>query len=430
MGKVLVFITIFASVMLLACGAMSEPVPRESTDLGKSTTSANSVTSGQGTAGGFSVEGPAGEPGSQGPAGPAGPEGAFDFGEADGMDFSAAATPAPVPTAAPGQVPSPAMEDSGTAPSQIETAQRKVISTASISIQVDTVPDAVNQVRTIAESLGGFVEQLSSYGGSNQQQASLTIRVPQDQFFPALERLEGLGEVQNRNVGSQDVSEQYIDLQARLKSAQREEESLLSLLDKAQQVSEILTIERELTRVRSEIERLQGQLNFLERRVDLATISVSLFPPPEEVAQPPSGSLTIELSDVSSRVNDIKNLVSTLGGEVDRVSLSSRDGRERADITFRVFPKDFGQAIEFLEGTGKVRSKDLREGTGDASSAEQPEKPNASIGVSLVQPEPSDTGLIIAIGAPVGGVILVIVLAAAFYFTYRAGRRRRDRFAQ
>jgi hypothetical protein len=322
------------------------------------------------------------------------------------------------------------MEDSGEPPSQIETAQRRVISSASISIQVEAVQEAVNQVRTIAESLGGFVEQLSSSGGANHQQAFLTIRVPQDQFFPAMERLEGLGEVQSRNVGSEDVSERFIDLEARLKSALREEESLLSLLERAQQVSEVLTIERELSRVRSEIERLQGQLNFLERRVDLATISVSLFPPPEELPEPPSASMSVELANVSGRVNEVKNLVSSLGGEVDRVFLSSRDGRERADITFRVFPKDFAQAIEFLEGTGKVRSKELREGTSDAAAAEQPEEPNASIGVSLAQPEPSNTGLIIAIAAPIGGVVLVVALAVAFFFTYQAGRHRRERFAQ
>jgi hypothetical protein len=244
-----------------------------------------------------------------------------------------------------------------------------------------------------------------------------------------MERLEGLGEVQNRNVGSEDVSERFIDMEARLKSALRQEESLLSLLKRAQQVSEILTIERELTRVRSEIERLQGQLNFLERRVELATISVSLFPPQEEVPEPPSASLSVELPDVSSRVSEVKNLVSSLGGEVDRVFLFSRDGRERADISFRVLPQDFGQAVEFLEDSGKVRSKELREGTSDPSTSEPPEEPNASIEVSLIEPEPSNTGLIIAIAAPIGGVVLVVVMVVAFYFTYQAGRRRRDRFA-
>jgi len=100
------------------------------------------------------------------------------------------------------------------------------------------VSDSVDQVRAIAESLGGLVEQLSSSGNAEQAQATMTIRVPQDEFFTALERIEDLGEVQNRQVGSDDVSEEFIDLEARLASAQREETSLLGLLERANSVHE------------------------------------------------------------------------------------------------------------------------------------------------------------------------------------------------
>ena len=104
--------------------------------------------------------------------------------------------------------------------------------------------------------------------------------MPQAQFSSAVEQIELVGKVQSKNLGSEDVSERFIDLQARLKSSLREDESLLSLLDRTSTVIEVLAIERELTRVRLDIERLQGQLNFLERRIDLATITVSLSSPP------------------------------------------------------------------------------------------------------------------------------------------------------
>lgn len=100
--------------------------------------------------------------------------------------------------------------------------------------------------------------------------------MPQAQFSSAVEQIELVGKVQSKNLGSEDVSERFIDLQARLKSSLREEESLLSLLGRTSTVSEVLAIELELTRVRSDIERFQGQSNFLERRIDLATITVSL----------------------------------------------------------------------------------------------------------------------------------------------------------
>ena len=313
----------------------------------------------------------------------------------------------------------------GYVPGALDTAQRQVISQASVSMEVDEVPVAVAQVRTTAESLGGFVGQLSSSGGPERQQSTMTIRVPQAEFFTALEHIKSLGKVRSENVGSEDVTERFIDLEARLRSALREEESLLSLLDKANQVSEILTIERELSRVRSDIERAQGQLNFLERRVDLSTITVSLFPPDAEVAEPPSGSLTIEVSDVSRSVEGIKALVSGVGGELDRVFVAVRDGKESSDVTLRVFSKDFKQVLSSVEAHGKVRDKEIRETTVPVEAeATPPAKPAARIDISFVEKASSVVWRIIAIAAPVGGVALVALLGLLFYAAYRAGRHR------
>ena len=81
------------------------------------------------------------------------------------------------------------------------------------------VQPAINEIRAIAEGLGGFVEHLTSSGDSDREQATVTIRVPQDQFFLGMERIEALGKVRSRNMGSEDVSAQFIDLEARLKIA-------------------------------------------------------------------------------------------------------------------------------------------------------------------------------------------------------------------
>ena len=313
----------------------------------------------------------------------------------------------------------------GYVPGALDTAQRQVISQASVSMEVDEVPAAVAQVRAIAESLGGFVGQLSSSGGPERQQSTMTIRVPQAEFFTTLEHIKSLGKVRSENVGSEDVTERFIDLEARLRSALREEESLLSLLDKANQVSEILAVERELSRIRSDIERDQGQLNFLERRVDLSTITVSLFPPDAEVAEPPSGSLTIEVSDVSRSVEEIKTLVSGVGGELDRVFVAVRDGEESSEVTLRVFSKNFEQVLSSVEAKGKVRAKEVRETTAPMEGkATSPEEPDARIDISFVEKESSVVGRIIAIAAPVGGVALVALLGLLFYVAYSAGRRR------
>ena len=287
------------------------------------------------------------------------------------------------------------------------------------------VQTSVAEVRAIAEGLGGFVEKLSRSDSRDSQQATVIIRVPEVEFFAALESIEALGKVRSQSVGTEDVTERFIDMEARLKSALREEESLLALLEKALSVSEVLSIERELSRVRSEIERLQGQLNFLERRVEMATIVVTLFPPEVKVAQPPSASLTVEVANVAVAAREVRSLTSSIGGLVDESFLSARDGSETAVLSLRVFSRNFEQAMATIEGQGKVRSKDVWEGTTPRDAEpEPPKEPDARIGVSFVEEaSPWTTGRIVAIAAPIGGVALAVLLGFLFYLTYRAERR-------
>ncbi len=307
--------------------------------------------------------------------------------------------------------------------------QRRTISRASVSVEVEEVQLAVERVNAIADAYGGYVEHLSSSGSGPAMRADLTVRVLQADFTNAVLEIRNLGEVQDLDLGQEDVTEQFIDLEARLKSAQREEESLLSLLDQATSIEHVLTIERELSRVRSQIERLQGQLNHLQQRSDLATIHVSLFPPEERLRLPPSAHLSIEETGVSARVNEFSKLVESLNGEIEWVSVTTHDGRENADVAALVPPEEFARVVAFLERRGKVVYKEVQEGTraGGEFGRPWPDNPEESrVSVNFYEPEPLGLGpLIIAVLA--GGVILV-VLVIAFVFTYQRGRNRRDRF--
>ena len=402
MRKTLLFLGLLLSVFLIACGSDSAPA----SDLESRVFGLESSVG---------LGAPAGM--AEGDLNMIGAPQSKALDEGANMKGGTFASATPAPSAAAGPVP-------GDGDSSLQFAQRRVISTASITIAVEEVQVASVEVRRIAENLGGFVEHLSSSGGADSQQANITIRVPQDRFFTAVERLMALGEVQNQSQGSQDVSSQFIDLEAQLNSAQRREQSLLSLLEKAVKLSDILTLEQQLNRVRTEIERLQGQLNFLERRVALATISVFLFPPAITLPQPPSGSLTIEAANVTSRLAELRGRVSAVGGKVDRVLLSERDEQERAEITFRVFPEDFAETVEFIESLGVVRSKELREGpASDDKNQQKPEEPNARISVILEEKQGANTGLILGIGIP-AVLALAGLLGLLGYLPYRAGRRR------
>ena len=335
---------------------------------------------------------------------------AFNGGQG-GQIFAGAEEPAFIP----GNPPSPMVTNA--------SDQRQIISQGSMSVEVADVPTAAARVRAIAEGAGGFVEQLSSHGVAEFQQSTITLRVPQAEFFSVFEQIKALGEVQNENASSDDVTEQFIDLEARLNSARREELSLLSLLDRAEKISEILIIEQELSRVRSEIERLQGQLNFLERRVDLATISVFLSPPQKDNGQAPSGSLTIGSSDVGASVATIKAVVVQVEGEVDRVFTSIEDGRQSALMTVRVFAKDFELLVAAVEDQGGLVSKKISEGKAGNGDAEEP---GSRLDIAFQEKESSTLGRNLAIFTPLGGVGLIAVLGFMFYGVYRMGVRRED----
>ena len=345
----------------------------------------------------------------------------FDFGE----EFEDAADQAAAEAAVAAVAPGGGLAAEGADAAQI--TERKVINIASVSVAVESVASAVTQVRGIAESSGGFVEQLSRSGGADREQATLTIRVPQDGFFAALERIEALGDVLDEFVGSEDVTEQFIDLEARLRIAEQEEVRLLAVLDRVQNLTDVLTIERELARVRSQIEVFQGQLNFLLRRVDLATITVSLFPPEAPFVEPPRASLAVAVSTLNESVERVQALVASMDGVVDRVIITVDEEEESAFLLLRVPSATFERALATIEARGDVLRKEVDQRgepseAGAEPSAEPSAEPDAHIDLFLVEKEgSSDAGLIAAIVAPIGGVAIALALLA---FLWRRSRTR------
>ena len=317
----------------------------------------------------------------------------------------------------------------------LQTARSEVISTADITILVDDVQTAADLAQSTVEGMGGFVERLSSSGGQRRQNANITMRVPQARFSLAVSRIEALGLVESRNLGVGDVSAQFIDLNARLKSLLREEESLLGLLERTKSVTEVLAIERELFRVRAEIERAQGQQNYLERRVDLATINLTLVPIDDQMAAPPSASLAIDVDDVGATVTGIKGMVASVDGLVDRVFFSTDGSREEADLSIRVHARDFERVVDFVVSQGKVRSKTLSESTGLTDNDDSPTgRPDAVIAITLAA-DPGGgwltvlkvLGIILGIGVLGAAVVMLIrfVLGSVLF----QGSSEHDRFA-
>jgi anti-sigma factor RsiW len=164
---------------------------------------------------------------------------------------------------------------------------RKIVRTAQLALDVDQFDDASRRLVQIAERAGGFVAD-SSYAEENGVPVgSFTLRVPADRFAAVLADLETLGDVTRRQISGQDVTEEFVDLRSRIRNLERHEQRLLSFMDRATKVSDLLAIEEQLARVRGEIEQLTGRMRFLERSADLATVAVAV----KQKAKKTSGAL-------------------------------------------------------------------------------------------------------------------------------------------
>ena len=167
---------------------------------------------------------------------------------------------------------------------------RSVILTANISMKASDPWATADQAQSVAVGLGGDVIGLNESGTQDNRSASLTIRVPSQQFTEALRRLRALDvEVVSSTVNGQDVSDQFVDLKARLAAKQAEEQRYLALLARPDnKIDDILKIDAVLGTVRTQIEQLQGQVNSIDKRTQFSTITVAISPVAAIVSPTPS----------------------------------------------------------------------------------------------------------------------------------------------
>jgi hypothetical protein len=145
-------------------------------------------------------------------------------------------------------------------------AQPMLVYTATLTMAVFEVKKSLGDVDALARELGGFL--------ARRTDTQISIRVPVARFDDAIARLEKMGDVVTRNVTAEDVTEEFFDLEVRLKSSRAVRDRLEQLLQKAIKVEDSVLIERELTRVVGEIERIEGRMKFLRDRASYSTITV------------------------------------------------------------------------------------------------------------------------------------------------------------
>jgi hypothetical protein len=178
-------------------------------------------------------------------------------------------------------------------PGQVKLERSMIIRTGQVSVQVDSLDAAIRLVTELAARVGGFIANTSMQTGEGAQRtATLEIRLPADRYAGALDQLAKVGKIISATTNAQDVGEEFVDVTARVTNAKRLEERLLNLLaTRTGKLEDVLGVERELARVREEIERYEGRIRYLKAQVAMSTLSITVFEPAPIVGQPGSNVL-------------------------------------------------------------------------------------------------------------------------------------------
>jgi len=175
----------------------------------------------------------------------------------------------PVPTSAPAL-----MGEAGA------TIESKIIKTAYLTIEVQDIPGTIESIKGLVAANGGYISSTNVQKRyNNQLSGTVVLRVPQAEFENILTGVKEFGTVKSISTQGEDVTEQYVDLQAQKASYQNQLAQYNAIMKKAEKVEDVITVQEQIDRVQTELDRLEGRLRYLNSRIDLSTITVNLEEP-------------------------------------------------------------------------------------------------------------------------------------------------------
>ena len=303
---------------------------------------------------------------------------------------------APMEASVAGGVPGP----EATAATAGVLANRKLIRNARVELEVAKFDEAVQKITAFAKEDGGYIATTSSEKQENGKlKGEVAVKVVPENLDRFLLKIRGLGELKNQTLGTEDVTKAYFDTDSRLKNARVMEQRLIDILKtKTGKVSDLLQVEKELGRVREEIEKMQGELKLMDSQVQFATVTISLA---EKDMNVPAAFLLKELahlslfaSDVEKTYNDIKAVASPKV-QITKAQLDRDNaGRISARISMLIAPEESDAVIERVKAMGRVENFQVQservaqggEGMGENAKTER-DKVQLNITISRDQQE-------------------------------------------
>jgi hypothetical protein len=282
------------------------------------------------------------------------------------------ATPAPV-SAVPAPPPTEVAETStalvaeGMEPNAAETpspalANRKLIRNATVELEIVSFDNAVKQITAFATEEHGYVATTNSDKQANGKlRGQVAVKVLPENLDRFLQKVRGLGELKNQALGTEDVTKAYFDTDARLKNARVMEQRLIEMLKtKTGKVSDLLEVEKELGRVREQIEKMQGELKYWDSQVQFATVTISLAE--KDMEEPAAfllkehAQLALYAPDVEKIYNDIKALASPKVQITNAQLNRDYSGRVSAQASMLVAPEESDAVVGRVKGFGRVEN--------------------------------------------------------------------------
>jgi hypothetical protein len=197
-------------------------------------------------------------------------------GEAPGVTSYSIPMEPTVPTMEPGKS---EMGDGGMELPSSLPEERMIVRNGDISLVVEDVAQSQDEIAALAVRLGGWVVNSNIYGEEEEMRGWVSIRIPSDKFDQALSELRAMAvRVTSESTSTQDITEEYVDLESRLRNAEATESQYLALLGRAEEVEDILKIYESLSQIRYEIEQIKGRMQYLEQISAMSLISINLEP--------------------------------------------------------------------------------------------------------------------------------------------------------
>ena len=241
-------------------------------------------------------------------------------------------------------------------------ASRKLIRNATADLEVVSFEEAVQRITGFATEAKGYLATSSSEKQANGKlRGEVVVKVLPENLDQFLEKLRGIGEVKNQAITTEDVTKQYFDTESRLKNARTMEQRLIEILKtQSKNVADLLAVEKELGRVREEIEKMQGDLKYMDSQVQFATVTIQLA---EKDMNVPAAFLLKERAqlalfspEVEKTYNEIKGLASPKVQITNAQINRDNTGKISAYIYLLIVPEESERIITQVKSMARVEN--------------------------------------------------------------------------